>query len=114
MSTINMKAPISPTEAGAVSVTQIPEEIFEAINELLIEGTGPSGKEVTIKQKTILERYRLICLRKDKDPVPKDVIFEKKYLDIENLYEKAGWKVEYDKPGWNETYDPFFKFKPKK
>lgn len=114
MSQINLKLPISPQEAQSLSVTSIPAEIFEAINSLLIERTGPSSKEVTLKQDLILTRYNEICIQKNVTPLKWSEIFEKKYLDIEHLYEKAGWSVEYDKPVWNETYDAFFVFKPNK
>jgi hypothetical protein len=37
-------------------------------------------------------------------------IFKKGWLDVEEIYGKAGWKVEYDKPGYNEDYAAHFIF----
>ena len=37
-------------------------------------------------------------------------IYDKNWLDVEDVYESAGWKVEYDKPGYNENYEPTFTF----
>jgi hypothetical protein len=47
----------------------------------------------------------------DDDPRPRQqVIFDNHWLDIEDHYRKAGWKVTYDKPSYYEDYDAFFKF----
>lgn len=37
-------------------------------------------------------------------------IFNKHWLDIEDLYESFGWKVIFDKPAYNESYDATFTF----
>jgi hypothetical protein len=31
-------------------------------------------------------------------------------MDVEDVYQKAGWEVEFDKPGYNEDYEANFKF----
>jgi hypothetical protein len=41
---------------------------------------------------------------------PSHLIFEKGLLDVETVYERAGWKVTYDKPAYNETYPATFRF----
>ena len=38
------------------------------------------------------------------------VIYDYHYLDIEDVYEEAGWKVLYDKPGYYESYPATFEF----
>ena len=43
--------------------------------------------------------------------VTRSMIFEKHWLDFEDIYRKAGWFVNFDKPAYNETYDAFFEFK---
>jgi hypothetical protein len=40
-------------------------------------------------------------------------MFNKHWFDIEDIYRKAGWAVEFDKPGYNESYESFFVFKKK-
>lgn len=37
-------------------------------------------------------------------------LIKEKWLDIEDHYRKAGWKVTYDKPAYCENYDAYFKF----
>ena len=37
-------------------------------------------------------------------------VFKNKWLDVEEVYRKAGWKVEYDKPGYCEDYEAYFVF----
>lgn len=41
-------------------------------------------------------------------------LFDRKQFDFEKIYEKYGWKVEFDKPGYSENYDSFYMFRPKK
>ena len=36
------------------------------------------------------------------------------WLDVEGIYRKAGWDVEYDSPGYCEDYPATFKFRKKK
>ena len=40
-------------------------------------------------------------------------IFDNHWLDVEDLYRKNGWKVDYDKPGYNESYNAYFVFSAK-
>ena len=36
-------------------------------------------------------------------------------MDIEPVFEQAGWKVDFDRPGYNEgPYDAYFQFTKKK
>ncbi len=38
------------------------------------------------------------------------VVFAKGWLEVEDIYRKAGWKVKYDKPAYSENYPATFKF----
>jgi hypothetical protein len=100
--------PISPDEIIQNLDKIIPAAIIQAVNQLLIEKYRGTG-EVTIKQKDIVERAVSIDER-----LTSSIIFEKKYMDFEDLYRKSGWSVSYDKPGYNENYDAFFIFNKKK
>ena len=43
-----------------------------------------------------------------------DKICEEGWLDVEDVYRKAGWEVIYDAPGYNESfYEPSFEFRIK-
>jgi hypothetical protein len=37
-------------------------------------------------------------------------MYDKGWMDVEDVYQKAGWEVEFDKPGYNEDYEANFKF----
>jgi hypothetical protein len=100
--------PISPDEIIQNLDKIIPAAIIQAVNQLLMEKYRGTG-EVTIKQKDIVERAVSIDER-----LTSSIIFEKKYMDFEDLYRKSGWSVSYDKPGYNENYDAFFIFNKKK
>ena len=86
----------------------IPQSIILAVNELLTEKYRGTG-EVSIKQKDIIERVLSID-----DTLTKNIIFEKKYMDFEDLYRKSGWSVSYDKPSYDENYDAYFIFNKNK
>lgn len=98
----NKVKPISPNEVEHV----IPDFIFEAVNRLIREKWN--GKSATIKQDEIMD---IVSSEREDDPRPRrHVIFDNNWLDFEDHYRKAGWKVTYDKPAYYENYDAFFKF----
>ena len=49
----------------------------------------------------------------DHVPVTRNDIFAKKWLDVEPIFEKAGWEVSYDSPVYCENYRAYFIFKQK-
>jgi hypothetical protein len=97
--------PIKPKEVADYKRENFPNEVFEAFNELIVENAGPG--EIVVKQKDVVKRMVDKGLNRDE-------IYKKGWLDIEDVYRKAGWKVGYDKPGYNESYDAFFVFKQRK
>lgn len=102
-------APISPKDALSVKSASIPEFVIEAVNELISEkGKKYSSKfEATILQKDIITRIQL------KEEITSKTIYDNNWLDIEDIFREAGWKVTYDKPAYNESYDAYFKFEGK-
>ncbi len=97
-----MSKPITPQEVGAAKVAHIPAAVFDAFNaEIARHFTNGSA---TVRQEAV-ER-RLI-----EGGLPRSEIFEAGWLNVEEAYRSAGWKVEYDKPGYNETGEATFKFK---
>jgi hypothetical protein len=105
MTTSNVK-PISPKEVIGHKQKIIPDEVILQFNDIIAEKFN-NGRSY-FKQNEIVER---ICKAME---VERDVVFKKHYLDVEGIYEKVGWKVEYDKPGFNETYEANFTFTVKK
>ena len=108
MSEIKKVKPITPDEIVNNLENIIPSSIILAVNQLLIEKYRGDG-EVSVKQKDIIERAISID-----ESLTSNIIFEKKYMDFEDLYRKSGWSVSYDKPGYNENYDAYFIFNKKK
>jgi hypothetical protein len=92
-------------EAKLAKAKLIPERVIEIFNEAIIDNL--SGKYSTIYQEGILNK---ICLDM---AVKRQKVFDNGWLDVEPLYEAAGWNVTYDKPCYNESYDPSWKFSKK-
>lgn len=100
--------PITPEEAKGRIKNFIPQAIIKAVNECISEKFRNNGS-FNILQKDIIAK----ALTFD-DKLTSNIIFEKKYLDFEYLYQEAGWKITYDKPVRDENFDAFFTFEPKK
>ena len=96
-----MTKPITPEEVKKT----VPSRVILAFNQLIAERWD--GYSSTIPQKEAVQRIIDICA------VTRDFIFEKGYLDVESIFQEAGWEVAYDKPGWDENYEPFFRFRKK-
>ena len=98
--------PLSPNDVQEEFNKTIPQFIIEAVNKLIVKNWN--GDESVVKQNEILD---LVC---HNEGPSRQEVFGNHWLDVEDLYRKAGWSVEYDKPAYNETYDAYFKFKKKK
>lgn len=97
-----MMKPITPDEVVRAKANTIPDEVFQAFNELIAESWN--GRYAQFTQDAVLNR---ICGHLD---CPRELPFAKGWLDIEPMYREAGWTVKYDKPGYNEDYSATFKF----
>lgn len=95
-----MTEPIKPREVKENATK--PDEVIEGFNELIQkywDGTRAKFRQV--------EAAELIA---NKMEVQTKLLFDNHYMDIEHIYEKAGWKVYYDRPGYNENYPATFEF----
>jgi len=97
-----MTKPIKPSDIVSVK----PDEVVEIFNQLILENWD--GVQAMVKAgeaaKRIVEQMNITF----------SDVYEKKYLDIEEMYRQSGWHVTFDKPGYNERhYDPFFTFSKK-
>lgn len=95
--------PITPDEARQQKLTRIPDEVIESVNELIIEKLN-SSNFASFTQDELINRILT------KSDLTRDELFKKNYLDVEPIYQNAGWRVEYDKPGYIDTYAANFKF----
>ncbi len=64
-----------------------------------------SGGRAIVNQNQVIEE---IC---ERGKIARGDVFDNSFLDVEDVYRKAGWKVRYDKPGYNEDYEPYFEFR---
>jgi hypothetical protein len=105
MDTKEVKA-FSPQDVLNAKTGVIPAEVIETINQLLAERFD--GNPCYIKQDEVVERAS--SSMKD---VSRNDFFDKGWLNFESLYEKQGWRVDYDKPAYNENYSAFWRFEPR-
>lgn len=113
-----MGGPIKPKDITKAKLQTIPEEVFEAFNELIVKNF--SDGESTVKQGEIINLMIEKLMRIDSNDLPdhakhlKNQIFDNHWLDIEDDYRKVGWVVSYDRPGYCESYEPSWTFTKKK
>jgi hypothetical protein len=100
--------PIKPTDISPNLENIIPDVVIQAVNALLKDKYTGGKSAVTFKQDELINK--VIGLDSS---ISRNQIFDKKMFDFEKLYEKNGWVVEYHKPDRDESFDIYFKFKPK-
>lgn len=100
--------PIKPSEVEDKKKDQIPEEVFEAFNALITQNYHNGSALVYRDEAVGLASKKLL-----KNPEYSDLtvaqlrtkIYKEHWADVEPVYEKAGWSVQYD----NEAYFKFTK-----
>lgn len=103
--TENIKIMIKPIKPSEI-VQIIPEWVIAGANECIKEHYRELTKESHFTQDELVD----FILKNAPEDVTSQTLFDNHWLDIEPIYRKAGWKVEYDKPGYCETYDANFTF----
>lgn len=91
--------PISPSKVK----TSIPDVVVEIFNDLIEEFWQNNQSKVPQSRAVSDIAFAL--------EIPKQNVFNKGYLNIEELYRKAGWVVIYSSPDWGESGDSYFIFK---
>jgi hypothetical protein len=94
--------PITPAIAAKTKQSKIPDVVIEAFNTLIAKEFD--GNQARILQKDVVKE---IC--KNSSYHAQD-IYDNGYLDVEDTFRKASWKVVYDKPGYCESYEANFTF----
>ena len=93
---------MKPSEVEKAKRGKLPQEVLDVFDELIVEnwcdGEAVVGQDEIVKR--LAERLKM----------PRQEIFDRHLLDVEDVYRRAGWKVEYDKPGCCETYEATFTF----
>ncbi len=99
--------PITPDQVVSIKQNQLPPEVIHAFNEVI--GEKWNGRSSHFSQDLVVKRIVKKMQLKDRT-----TIFENHWLDVEPIFQDAGWEVEYDKPGWNETGEATWTFTKKK
>ena len=97
----NRVGPIKPNDVSEGKEKTFPDAVFESFNELIIQKIV--GSSVTILQEDVVD----LMIEKG---LSREEIYEKGWLNIEEVYRSVGWKVFYDRPAYNESYPPSFQF----
>lgn len=101
-----MTGPIKPEDVVARKKEILPTEVFKVFNDLIAENWN--GHSANFTQDAAVERIAGTL------NISRQEAFDRHYLDVESIYRREGWKVEYDKPGYCENYDANFTFTRKK
>jgi hypothetical protein len=96
-----MAKPISPDEV----VKTLPDEVIISFNELISEKLVRGTAQFTQKEAIARILTKMDTTRQE--------IFNKGWLDIEDVYNAVGWKVAYDSPAYDESYEAHFTFRKK-
>ena len=94
--------PLKPLDVLAAKAEAIPDQVIEAFNHLIAENFRNSTS--TFKLKEVKQEAAKRMGLEDTSQL------KSTWFDVEDIYRKQGWKVEYDRPGYNETYDAYFRF----
>lgn len=106
--------PIKPSEVDKQKSENIPDEVFEAFNELIVKNF--SGGRAIVKQKDVISLIIEKTRSEESSMVnwyPEKIkknIYDNHWFDIEDIYRENGWTVVWDKPVFNETYEASWTF----
>lgn len=99
-----MTKPISPKDVEIAKAAHGEMSlIIEAANELIAEKWNGYDATFTVRELGARARPKL--------GMQEDEKFKDGQLDIEPIFRKAGWNVEFDRPGYCENYEARFIFK---
>lgn len=102
--------PITPDELPAHRLTQFPESVIQCWNDIIAEKWEPSAKISRVTQDDIVN---LIIAQHPS--VSRVEVFNRHWLDVEDIYRAQGWKVTYDRPIYyaGEDFAAYFVFSKK-
>lgn len=101
-----MTKPITPNEVVSLKTEWLPDAVFAVFNEAIAKHWD--GREATFRQDEVA------ALIAERTATRLEVVYENRWLDVEESYRAVGWSVSYDKPAYCETYPATFTFKKKK
>lgn len=97
--------PITPEEAAAGQLAQVPPEVIDVFNVLIAENFD--GRCARIDQNDVI---RAILNREIAATASE--VFGRRLLDVEHVYAASGWIVWCDKPALGKIGATYFVFEP--
>lgn len=104
--------PILPKEIDDAKSATVHPKLIEAANNLIVKEWN--GYSANFKLKELVAEFVRITEGDEHNESAKSKVYKDQNLNIEDIFRKAGWKVNYDSPGYNESYDAYFEFTKKK
>lgn len=101
-----MTKPIRPDQVSDQKLNDIPPEVINTWNKLIAKNYN-NGRSVICQEDIIT------ALLSD-GMVSRGKVFAAGWLDIEAIYEDAGWDVYYQGADYDSSGDSIFTFKKKK
>jgi hypothetical protein len=92
-----MIAAITPQEAKLKRFEAFPDFVLGGFNITIMHNLH-NGKS-TFTQNEVIDNI----LTNAPSNITRQTIFHNNWLNVEEYYEAAGWKVRYDKPDYTET-----------
>jgi len=103
--------PITPDAVASQKTANIPDFVIGVFNEMITEAW--SGRNAVLMQNAVVKRV-IAAAKKSGISKTKRVtsqrVFEEHWLDVEPIFRRVGWVVNYDKPGYCETYEASWAF----
>lgn len=105
-----MIEPLKPEDVPGYKKTIFPDFVLESFNELIAKNWN-NGRAMVLQKDVV----NLMSLKMPGESYSdnKNKIYAEGWLNVEDIYREAGWKVTYNKPGYNESYEASFEFKVK-
>lgn len=94
--------PIRPSHVKSAQISNIPPEVIKIFNDLIVQNFKGKQARVTQEEAIVIIVQNL--------GIDRRTVFNENFLDVEDAFRAAGWKVTYDKPAYCESYEPYFIF----
>lgn len=101
---------VTPATIAEKKKQVIPKEVFDAFDELIAANYDGDGATVMQNEVIALILTNFNKGKSEAEYITRQTIFDKNWLNVEEVYRNAGWRVNYDKPAYNESYEASFEF----
>lgn len=106
-----MSKPITPYDASVKKSELIPDVVIDAFNDAIVENVDSMGQAQFV-QSVVIDKI-ISGFSQNGSKVDRQEIFERGWLDVEPIFESAGWLVSYHKQGIGDSGESYFTFTDK-